>query len=86
MFALFVPLVGGSHSIRRLLLAAACAVPGWFIILGSRAVELLSVRYIGADAQGAGAVLRLSFLLATVNVFFLLFYKTGFRNLIKNIN
>ena len=58
-FDLLVLLLGGSYSIRRHLLAAACAVSGWFILLDSQARDILLGLLIGADVEAAGAAFRI---------------------------
>lgn len=70
IFLLLVPLVNGTYSRGRLVLAALLAIPGAILMINSPAGEVGIDRYVGTDTDAAGAAFRVALLALTGVAFF----------------
>ena len=79
IFLLLVPLVGGSFSWKRLMLAGFLALPGSIVLLQTAAVDQAATRYIGTGVDAAGAAFRVGLLLVTGFAYFIFLRKAWRR-------
>ena len=70
-FMLLLPLVTGSYTRTRLMVAAILAVPGAYFLGTGEAAELATERYVGTGVDAAGAAYRISILGLTAVFFFM---------------
>ena len=62
IFLLLAPMVGGSFSKKRLLMATILAVPGVLILSGTESAELATDRYVESGIDAAGSAFRVGLL------------------------
>lgn len=83
VFLLLAPLVGGQYTRNRLILSGLLAIPGMVALASTRSAEVMQSRYIDSNTEAAGAIFRVSILLAT-GVFFHWKLKQDWRRLYSN--
>ncbi len=75
IFLLFLPLVGGEFTKKRLALASLLAIPGGIALLSGDAADQAVTRYVDSGVDAAGAAFRVMLLLLTGIGYFLLLRK-----------
>lgn len=70
VFMLLLPLATGRYTRNRLLIAAALALPGAFLLASSGAGDVATSRYVGTGMDAAGAAFRVGILGLSALYFF----------------